>query len=139
MSRIRGSNTKLEVRVRKGLYARGIRYRLGGRGLPGRPDILVPRYKTAILVHGCFWHGHSCHLFRLPKTRQEFWADKIGKNQVRDQRNRAQLESLGWRVLEVWECSLRGLSPDAQAAYLDELAAKILNRLSDISETPQSR
>lgn len=134
MSRIRGSNTKLEVQVRKGLYARGIRYRLGGRGLPGRPDILVPRYRTAILVHGCFWHGHSCHLFRLPKTRPEFWADKIGKNQERDQRNRVQLESLGWKVLEVWECSLRGLPPDAQAAYLDELATKISNRLSDNSE-----
>lgn len=126
MSRIRGSNTKLEVLVRKGLHARGLRYRLGGRGLPGKPDIVLTRHNTVVLVHGCFWHGHSCPLYRLPKTRPEFWADKIGKNRQRDQRDRLLLQKLGWRVFEVWECALRGQPHDAKEAYLDQLASKIL-------------
>ncbi|WP_188248654.1 very short patch repair endonuclease [Stenotrophomonas maltophilia] len=129
MSRIRGSNTRLELLVRKGLHARGLRYRLGGGGLPGRPDIVLAKHNIVVLVHGCFWHGHSCPLYRLPKTRPEFWAAKIGKNRERDQRDRVRLQELGWRVLEVWECALRGQSKDTQEAYLDQLAAKI--RASD--------
>lgn len=122
MSRIRGSNTKLEVLVRKGLHARGLRYRLGGAKLPGRPDIVLPKYRTVVFVHGCFWHGHDCPLYRLPKTRPEFWADKIGKNRVRDLRVTAELEAQGWRVLTVWECSLRGKAASEQASFLDDLA-----------------
>ncbi|MBN5021910.1 DNA mismatch endonuclease Vsr [Stenotrophomonas maltophilia] len=122
MSRIRGSNTKLEVLVRKGLHARGLRYRLGGAKLPGRPDIVLPKYRTVVFVHGCFWHGHDCPLYRLPKTRPEFWADKIGKNRVRDLRVTAELEAMGWRVLTVWECSLRGKTATEQASFLDRLA-----------------
>ncbi len=122
MSRIRGSNTKLEVLVRKGLHARGLRYRLGGAELPGRPDIVLPKYRTVVFVHGCFWHGHDCPLYRLPKTRPEFWADKIGKNRVRDLRVTAELEALGWRVLTVWECSLRGKAASEQVSLLDRLA-----------------
>lgn len=122
MSRIRGSNTKLEVFVRKGLHARGLRYRLGGAMLPGRPDIVLPKYRTVVFVHGCFWHGHDCPLYRLPKTRPEFWADKIGKNRVRDLRVTAELEAQGWRVLTVWECSLRGKAASEQASFLDDLA-----------------
>jgi DNA mismatch endonuclease (patch repair protein) len=122
MSRIRGSNTKLEVLVRKGLHARGLRYRLGGAKLPGRPDIVLPKYRTVVFVHGCFWHGHDCPLYRLPKTRPEFWADKIGKNRVRDLRVNAELEALGWRVLTVWECSLRGKAASEQVSFLDHLA-----------------
>lgn len=125
MSRIRGSNTKLELLVRKGLHSRGLRYRLGGRGLPGRPDIVLAKHGIVVLVHGCFWHGHSCPLYRLPKTRPEFWSEKIGKNRERDQRNRDRLHELGWRVLEVWECALRGQPKGIQEAYLDQLAAKI--------------
>ncbi|HHA2819935.1 TPA: very short patch repair endonuclease [Stenotrophomonas maltophilia] len=121
MSRIRGSNTKLEVLVRKGLHARGLRYRLGGAKLPGRPDIVLPKYRTVVFVHGCFWHGHDCPLYRLPKTRPAFWADKIGKNRVRDLRVTAELESQGWRVLTVWECSLRGKAASEQASFLDHL------------------
>ena len=122
MSRIRGTNTKLEVLVRKALHARGFRYRLGGAGLPGRPDIVLPKYRTVVFVHGCFWHGHNCPLYRLPKTRPEFWADKIGKNRSRDERVVVELESAGWRVLTVWECSLRGKSASEQASFLDTLA-----------------
>lgn len=121
MSRIRGSNTKLEVLVRKGLHARGLRYRLGGAKLPGRPDIVLPKYRTVVFVHGCFWHGHDCPLYRLPKTRPEFWADKIGKNRVRDRRVTAELEGMGWRVMTVWECSLRGKTASEQASFLDQL------------------
>lgn len=122
MSRIRGSNTKLEVLVRKGLHARGLRYRLGGAKLPGRPDIVLPKYRTVVFVHGCFWHGHDCPLYRLPKTRPEFWADKIGKNRMRDQRVISELEAMDWRVLTVWECSLRGKTAIEQASFLDHLA-----------------
>lgn len=121
MSRIRGSNTKLEVLVRKALHARGLRYRLGGAKLPGRPDIVLPKYRTVVFVHGCFWHGHDCPLYRLPKTRPEFWADKIGKNRTRDQRVTSELEAIGWRVLTVWECSLRGKTAIEQASFLDHL------------------
>lgn len=129
MSRIRGSNTKLEVLVRKALHARGFRYRLGGAGLPGRPDIVLPKYRTALFVHGCFWHGHDCPLFRLPKTRPEFWQAKIETNRLRDARVKAQLADMEWRVIEVWECSLRSLRPDAQAAVFDALAST-LKRMS---------
>ena len=122
MSRIRGSNTKLEVLVRKGLHARGLRYRLGGAKLPGRPDIVLPKYRTVVFVHGCFWHGHDCPLYRLPKTRPEFWADKIGKNRARDQRVTSELEAMSWRVLTVWECSLRGKTAIEQASFLNHLA-----------------
>lgn len=125
MSRIRGTNTKLEVLVRKALHARGFRYRLGGAGLPGRPDIVLPKHGTVVFVHGCFWHGHSCPLYRLPKTRPEFWADKIGKNRSRDERVAAALESAGWRVLTVWECSLRGKSASEQTSFFDSLAREL--------------
>ena len=128
MSRIRGSNTKLEVLVRKALHARGFRYRLGGAGLPGRPDIVLPKYKTVIFVHGCFWHGHQCPLYRLPKTRPEFWQAKIDSNKVRDVRVSEQLASMNWRPLEVWECSLRGKPPETQKSVFDLLANDILSR-----------
>lgn len=125
MSRIRGSNTKLEVLVRKGLHARGLRYRLGGAKLPGRPDIVLPKYRTVVFVHGCFWHGHDCPLYRLPKTRPEFWRAKIESNQTRDRRVNDQLKSLGWHVIEVWECSLRGRAPHEQSRILDQIASGV--------------
>jgi DNA mismatch endonuclease (patch repair protein) len=125
MSGIRGSDTKLELLVRRALHARGLRYRLGGAGLPGRPDLVLPRFKTAIFVHGCFWHGHNCSLFRLPKTRTEFWEQKIGSNRVRDERVLAALSELGWKVHLVWECSLRGVSEAQRAEIFDTLARQI--------------
>lgn len=116
MSRIRGSNTKPEVWVRKGLFALGFRYRLHRRDLPGRPDLILPRYNAVIFVNGCFWHGHECHLFRLPATRTDFWRSKIEMNRTRDTRNVEKLCLLGWRVLVIWECAIRGSTrhpPDA--------------------------
>ena len=108
MSRIRGRDTKPEMLIRRGLHARGFRYRLQDRKLPGRPDLVFPRYHAVVFVHGCFWHGHSCSMFKLPATRQEFWATKIAGNRARDERVIGALLKLGWRVANVWECSIRG-------------------------------
>ena len=108
MSGIRGKNTKPELLIRKALHARGFRYRLHCRDLPGNPDLCLPKYRAVIFVHGCFWHGHGCHLFKWPKTRPEFWRQKIGRNCEVDEKARERLLSAGWRVAVVWECSLKG-------------------------------
>lgn len=108
MSRIRGKNTKPEILVRKGLHARGFRFRLHNRKLPGSPDIVLPKYGVAIMVNGCFWHGHKgCRYATRPKTNIEFWETKIARNQHRDEVTAAHLEALGWTVITVWECELR--------------------------------
>ena len=112
MSGIRGRNTKPEILVRSLLHRRGLRFRLDVRDLPGRPDIVLPRYRAVIFVHGCFWHGHDCHLFKWPQTRPEFWRDKIGRNRATDARAQAALLEGGWRVATVWECALRGANRD---------------------------
>lgn len=111
MSGIRGVNTKPELQVRKGLHAEGLRFRLHGSDLPGKPDIVFPRFRTVIFVHGCFWHGHDCRLFKLPNTRREFWENKIDSNRKRDKSVQIQLASLRWRVGIVWECALKNQSP----------------------------
>ena len=108
MSGIRGKDTKPEHLVRRGLHARGFRFRLHGSKLPGRPDLVLPKYSAAILVHGCFWHAHGCSLTKMPKTRSEFWKQKLEGNQVRDARQLAELRLMGWRTLVNWECALRG-------------------------------
>lgn len=108
MSRIRGANTQPELQIRKGLHAKGFRFRLHDKGVPGRPDLVLPRFHSAIFVHGCFWHGHDCHLFRMPSTRTEFWSAKIDRNHARDQIVRSQLDEMGWRYLVIWECALKG-------------------------------
>ena len=109
MSGIRGKNTRPEIQIRKLLHAAGYRFRLHRRDLPGNPDIVLPRYHIAIFVHGCFWHGHeNCQLFRLPKSRTEFWEKKISGNVERDKRNIEDLLEQGWRVLLVRECALKG-------------------------------
>ena len=108
MSRIRSSNTAPEVALRRAMHAIGFRFRLHSKGLPGKPDIVLPRHKTVIFVHGCFWHRHSgCKIATTPKTNTEFWVEKFDRNVVRDARTREQLEGLGWRVIVVWECELR--------------------------------
>jgi DNA mismatch endonuclease (patch repair protein) len=119
MSRIRGKNTNLELHVRKLLYAAGFRFRLHRRDLPGCPDIVLPKYNVCIFVHGCFWHGHKCRLFKLPSTRQEFWSHKITGNRERDSRSIQSLLELGWRVLTIWECALRGQQRMEQLAFVD--------------------
>lgn len=135
MSRIRGKDTKIELEVRRGLHALGFRYRLGGAGLPGRPDIVLTKYRTVVFVHGCFWHRHDCHLFRLPKTRTEFWKAKIDANHERDERTIARLAESGWSSEVVWECQLRGATADAKADLISRLAARIRNRGSNDAAT----
>ena len=108
MSRIRGKNTKPEILVRKGLHARGFRFRLHNKKLPGRPDIVLPKYGVAIMVNGCFWHGHKgCRYATKPKSNVEFWETKIARNKHRDEVTAAHLEALGWTVITIWECELR--------------------------------
>ena len=108
MAAIRSANTKPELRVRSALHALGFRFRLHRKDLPGRPDIVLPKYRTVIFVHGCFWHCHRCKYGSVvPATRAEFWAAKRAGNVARDRRNAAALRRLGWRVIVLWECKLR--------------------------------
>ncbi len=118
MSGIKGKDTKPELMIRKALHARGFRYRLHCK-LPGKPDICLPKHRAVILVHGCFWHGHECHLFKWPKTRPEFWEAKIGRNRQVDLEAERKLLDAGWRVATVWECALKG----RQRLSLEELTA----------------
>ena len=111
MSRIRGKNTKPEILVRKGLHTRGFRFRLHNKKLYGSPDIVLPKYGVAIMVNGCFWHGHKgCRYATKPKTNIEFWETKIARNLHRDEVTTVHLEALGWTVITVWECELRNSS-----------------------------
>ncbi|RIJ27099.1 DNA mismatch endonuclease Vsr [Henriciella mobilis] len=126
MSGIRGKDTKPEMIVRRGLHAMGFRYRLHDKRLPGKPDLVLPKYRTAIFVHGCFWHGHECHLFKWPKTRPDFWRKKIESNRTRDRSNREKIEKQGWQVIELWECELRVES------------SKLLDRLTALGEEIKS-
>lgn len=108
MSGIRSTNTKPEMILRRGLHAAGFRFRLHDRRLPGKPDLVFPRFGAVLFAHGCFWHGHDCHLFRLPSTRTEFWQAKIDRNRQVDQRSEDALRALGIRTGIVWECALKG-------------------------------
>ncbi|PLZ00112.1 very short patch repair endonuclease [Burkholderia sp. WAC0059] len=121
MSGIRARNTKPEKLIRSLLHRRGFRFRLDVADLPGRPDIVLPRHRAVVFVHGCFWHGHDCALFKWPRTRPEFWREKIGRNRTHDARALAALAAQGWRVAVIWECALRGAQcdPQALAAELD--------------------
>jgi DNA mismatch endonuclease (patch repair protein) len=108
MSLIRGQNTKPEQLVRRGLWALGFRFRLHAKELPGRPDLVLPKWHTAIFVNGCFWHAHAnCRFFRIPASRPEFWGAKLAANARRDSDSIAKLQGLGWDVVTIWECALR--------------------------------
>jgi DNA mismatch endonuclease, patch repair protein len=122
MSGIREKNTTPEIAVRSGLYARGLRYDLHRKDLPGKPDLAIKRCKTVVFVHGCFWHQHECRLFKWPKSNAEFWRKKIEGNCVRDQRDIALLLQLGWRVLIIWECAIKNQSPEKIKIMLDRAA-----------------
>ena len=121
----KGQNTKPEILIRKLIHSLGFRYRLHYKKLPGKPDIVLPRYKAAILINGCFWHWHNCSLFKMPSSNQDFWRNKIESNRNRDQIQIANLTSLGYKVLIIWECSLRGKNK----LLLSDIGRKIENWL----------
>ena len=110
MSGIRGKNTRPEMLIRKGLFALGLRYRVHGKRLPGRPDLVFHKYKSVVLVDGCFWHGHVCPLFKWPSSNVDFWRNKILRNRELDRVNSKSLKSQGWRIFRIWECALKGPS-----------------------------
>ncbi len=133
MSRIRARDTKPEMILRRGLHAKGLRFRLHRKDLPGRPDIVFPSRRAVILIHGCFWHGHGCALTKVPQTNSEFWKSKIQRNIERDRQSTSKLQETGWRVLVIWECLTRGprrLSVDEiiarSVAFLNEPEASYL-------------
>lgn len=108
MSQIKATDTKPEMVVRKFLHSNGFRYRLHVKDLPGKPDLVLPKYNTVIQVHGCFWHAHEgCKYFKIPKTRTEWWKEKLYGNRARDRENIKSLEELGWNVIVIWECELK--------------------------------
>ena len=127
MAGIRGKDTRPEMILRRGLHARGFRFRLHDRRLPGSPDLVFPGRRAAVFVHGCFWHGHACPLFRLPATRQEFWRAKIEGNAARDKAAEAALLADGWRVLTIWECALKGRGRLPAETVLDRAAEWLVN------------
>lgn len=123
MSQIRSKNTTPELLVRKLLFANGFRYRIHSKSLPGKPDIVLKKYKTAILIHGCFWHGHEgCKYFVVPKTRTEWWLNKINRNIELDEINSRKLKKLGWKVINIYECQLK---KDKIEKTLQKLIAKL--------------
>lgn len=108
MAGIRSKNTAPEMIVRRGLHRLGFRFHIHDQRLPGQPDLVLPRWRAAVFVHGCFWHGHDCALFRWPRSREDFWREKITRNRERDEAAIGRLHSDRWRVLTVWECALKG-------------------------------
>ena len=125
MSRIKGKDTLPELTVRRILWAHGYRYRLHRKDLPGRPDIVLQRFRAAIFVHGCYWHRHGCRATTTPATRRDFWLRKFDENVARDKRNIESLKKQEWRLMVIWECSLRGRTAD-----LDLVARQTLDFLN---------
>ena len=129
MSRIRGKNTKPEELVRKFLFAQGFRYRKTDARFPGKPDIVLPKYKTVIFINGCFWHGHEgCKYFVWPKSNEQFWRNKIEGNISRDQRNAMLLRDSGWEVIVIWECQLK---KDSFSEVMDKLVQQLKSSYVD--------
>lgn len=123
MAGVKSKNTKPELLIRGLLHKRGFRFRLHVKDLPGKPDIVLPKYNSVIFVHGCFWHGHKeCPFFKLPSTRTEFWKEKILRNQANDSKSIELLHNANWKVCIVWECSIRGAKKDLN---------KVINRISE--------
>ena len=121
MAGIKGKDTGPELLIRRTLHARGLRFRLHDRRLPGTPDLVFPSRKAVVFVEGCYWHGHDCHLFKLPSSRPEFWSEKIESNRRRDIRVRQELQILGWRQFTVWECALKGRARLSFTAVVDTI------------------
>ena len=125
MSHVRGKDTKPEVMVRQYLFANGFRYRLYRKDLPGKPDIVLPKYKTVIFINGCCWHGHSgCKYATIPEANHDFWLAKISGNIERDKSNHAKLFELGWKVIEIWQCELK---PKFREQTLNNLLTELRN------------
>lgn len=127
MSGIQDKNTQPEILIRKALHSRGFRFRLHVKHLPGKPDLVLPKYKAAVFVHGCFWHGHTCRYFKIPQTRPHFWLEKIGKNQIRDRSQEVALMGRGWRVLVVWECAVRSMKREKNLLLIDLIEEWLIN------------
>lgn len=125
MAGIRGKDTKPELIIRRALHASGFRYRLHVKNLPGKPDIVFSRHRAVIMVNGCFWHGHDCHLFKWPSTRKDFWRNKITGNKEKDTENIRALAGEGWRTLTIWECALKGRSKQSLDKVIDIASAWI--------------
>ena len=123
MAKIRSKDTRPELLVRKAVWAAGFRYRLHGKALPGKPDLVFPGFRTVVFVHGCYWHAHGCQKGRIPESNSSFWREKFAKNRARDSRNARVLRRAGWSVLTVWECSL------STAARRDAAIRKLLAAL----------
>ena len=133
MANIRSKDTKPEVLVRKFLFARGLRFRINVKRLPGTPDIVLKKYRTCIFVNGCFWHGHEgCRYYVMPKTNTEFWKAKIERNRARDLDRRIKLRDMGWHVIQIWECQLK---PKVREEYLEGLLLT-LNRILIMNYKP---
>jgi len=127
MSQIKGKNTKPEMLVRKFLFSKGFRYRLHVKNLPGKPDLILPKYKTVIFINGCFWHGHQgCRYFVIPQTRTDWWLEKINRTRLRDQDNIVHLKALGWNVIIIWECQLK---KEIEQISLNQLKTEILQNI----------
>lgn len=122
MSGIRSKDTKPELFVRRVLHAQGFRYRLGGAGLPGRPDLVFPSRKVVVFIHGCFWHKHECRFFKWPANNRDFWVQKINQNAERDSRNLSSLKAMGWRVVVVWECELKATGYNQPNPVIEHLS-----------------
>lgn len=131
MSRIRGKDTKPEILVRKGLFALGFRFRLHAKDLPGSPDLVFPKHRAVIFVHGCLWHGHACHLFKWPQTNAVFWRNKIEKNKHNDTACQQALRAAGWRVLTIWECALRGRKRMEPGSLLNNVSQWLRSQQAD--------
>lgn len=140
MSKIKGKNTKPEMLVRSILHRHGYRFRLHAATLPGKPDIVLPRYKVAIFVHGCFWHLHGCNNSRIPATRHDWWKEKLETNVFRDLRDIDELNALGWKVLVVWECQFRRLSQmkleRSEKDLIRDLGSMIISDKSGVLSNP---
>lgn len=128
MSRIKGKDTRIEVAVRKRLFSYGYRYRKNDKKLPGKPDIVLPKYRTVIFIHGCFWHLHAnCKNSRLPKSNVDFWKKKLNHNVENDIKNEKALKELGWKVITVWECEIKNDIDAVISRITDELSQQISN------------
>ena len=134
MSQIRGKDTRPEMLIRRGLHRLGLRYRIHQKTMPGTPDLVFTKYRVVVFVHGCFWHGHSCPLFKWPKTRASFWKTKINRNRERDREALMEIDKDGWRTLVIWECSLKGKNKKPLPEVLQAAASFITDSKESFAE-----